>query len=84
MRCKDDGLAGADQVTVVADDFGVGSADISNGIAIVWVTKDDGALDEGRLIGGQHRSGVVNELASLTANFLAVSHTVGLQKRTHE
>lgn len=66
MRCKDDSLTGADQITGVADDFGAGGTNIANRLAVVWVTKDDGTLDECRLVGSKHRGSVVNELPSLT------------------
>ena len=66
MRCKDDSLTGADQITGVSDNFGVGSTNIANRLAIVWVTEDDGTLDEFRLVGSKHRSSIVDELSSLT------------------
>jgi hypothetical protein len=67
VGCKNDTLTGADQVTVVTDNLGVGSADVADSIAVVRVTEDDSTLDEGRLVRRQHGGGVVDELASLTA-----------------
>ena len=66
VRSKDDRLTGANQVAIVADDFGVGGANIANSITIVWVTEDDCTLNERRLVCGKHRSGIVDELSALT------------------
>lgn len=67
MRSKDDGLARTNQVTSVADDFGAGSIDATDRLSVVWVTEDDRALDERSLVCGQHRSCIVDELSTLTA-----------------
>lgn len=68
VRSQDNSLASADQVAVVADDLGVGGANVAYSLAVVWITKDDCALDECRLICGKHGSRVVNELSTLTRN----------------
>lgn len=67
VRRTDDTLTGTDQVTVVADDLSVGSTDVTYSIAVVWVTEDDGTLDERRLVCRQHGGRIVDELSTLTA-----------------
>jgi hypothetical protein len=66
VRSKDNRLTSTDQVTVVADDLGVGGADLADRFTVVWVAKDNCTLDECRLVCGQHRSCVVDELSTLT------------------
>ena len=66
VRSKDNSLASTDQVAVVADDLGVGGANVADSLAVVWVTEDDCALDECRLVCGKHGSRVVDELSTLT------------------
>lgn len=43
MWRQDHGLAGTDQIARCTDDLCVRGGDLTHGVAVVWVAKDDGA-----------------------------------------
>jgi hypothetical protein len=82
MRCQNDSLSRTDQVSCVADDLSVTSSDLANRLAVVWVTEDDSAVDEGCVLCGKHACGIVNELTTLTIMILASIHLVDGERLT--
>jgi hypothetical protein len=66
MRCQDNSGSRADQVAGMANHLGVGCRDFAHRLAVVWVTEDDSAVDESRVLRGKHVRGIVYELATLS------------------
>lgn len=62
----------ANQIAGVANDLCISSGHSTDGIAVVRVAEDDGGLDEGRLSGGEHGGGVVDELAALAVKCISI------------
>jgi hypothetical protein len=65
MWREDNSLSRTNQVAGVADDHGVRSSNLSNGLAVVWVTEDDCAVDERGVCWRKHVCSVVYQLTTL-------------------